>query len=232
MATTANQPNMPSAQPFPVSPLEPPVDTTIIFTTVNEQCAMPGESCNSQVKRAERCCNGLRKGPVKCVFNGTVSALDGTRYGKCCVKSDMIGCTVDSHCCDANYRCDDVGFCREVTDRLNVVGSLAKAMRNDKENEIRNNKVMHLNDGHLDGGKEKSVLSVSLIVSVGLALLLFSAAVVYGVTQYQISKIPKQEMVSSDECDGDDENECNQMLKRVVKLDAEEELERELGDLE
>jgi len=181
---------------------------------------MPGQSCSSLLKRVERCCDGTRRGPAKCVFNGTVSAFDGTRYGVCCIKDDYIGCAVDSDCCSSNYRCDDIGFCRAVpvmvSNGMNVAGSLAKSLRNDREMELMNDVVMG------DEDKKREIVHDWLLLRVGLFLMISIVATACCVGMcLRKNGEQKMKMVAvkqdSDDELADDENEWNSMLRWAMK---------------
>jgi len=154
------------------------------------------------------------------VFNGTVSALDGTRYGTCCIKDDMIGCAVDSDCCSSNYRCDDIGFCRAVSSGgSNVAGTLAMSLRNDREAMMAMNKNAIVSDEEemhrwmlFHGGLVLMVLIVVTACFVGLMPLCFRST--KGV------KVSDRDEVGSEDADdefGDTENEWNSMLKWAMK---------------
>lgn len=159
------------------------------------------------------------------MFNGTVSALDGTRYGTCCIKDDMIGCAVDSDCCSSNYRCDDIGFCRAVSSGgSNVAGTLAMSLRNDREAMMAINKNAIAKNG--SGDEEERHRWMLFHAGLVLMLLIVATACFVGLMPLCFRrrkgvKVADRDEVGSEDADdefGDEtENEWNSMLRWAMK---------------
>eukprot|EP00483_Globobulimina_turgida_P001379 UN01381 len=190
-------------------------------------CASLGGECSSKFPREDRCCDGGRGGTLTCEWYPGHYYVDShdIKYGRCCIKSNKDGCSMDTDCCGETGRCEQ-GICiKNSSSKTDTATATARSPAADVGNVLVEDGGTFMDRAENPGanqGNDDNTFGLSRISQIfGLIIMIFcvSCNLVYCYFKFVRKKKGHYEY----EYDSDEQIDYNDVHRQSV-FDADNEL--------